>query len=267
VLLLERIEVLSLLRAHLMKSSLPQNGVGCLTAEDWEQLRTLPRVQELWNELATAQQTALTTALGPDAERTLTTLDSKNRRYLASAMRKLAAGLSEPLEFEANRIGRVLFVRWARLGAAAVVLLGIGLAGYGVIAKLTAKPNLALHRPVTISSQFPGEGSDYSLLVDGDTTNLGFHTNKSPGEWCTIDLGADKAITKVVVTNRTDCCQDRGHPLKILVSSDGQNFRKIAERREQFDVWTASSLKATGRYVRIQHGGANFLHLSEVEVY
>lgn len=267
VLLLERIEVLSLLRTHLQRAGLPQTGVASLSTEDWEQVRTLPRVLELWNELATAQQAALTTAFGPDAERELISLDNKNRRYLATALRKLAIGLSEPLEFEANRIGRVLFVRWARLGAAAVVMLGVGIAGYGVYKKLTAKPNIALHRPVTVSSQFPGEGLDHSLLVDGDPTNLGFHTNNGPGEWCTIDLGASKSISRVVVTNRADCCQDRANPINILVSNDGQNFRKVAERREQFDVWTADNLQANGRYVRIQHGSSGLLHLSEVEVY
>jgi hypothetical protein len=267
VLMLERIEVLALSQSHLLHAGLPCVGRAHLTEADFEKLRTLPRFLEVWNELSIAQQNALTVALGPDAERGVIGLDAKNRRYLASGLRKLSSVLTDPLEFEANRVGRVLFIRWARIGAAAVAALGLVLSMYGAYAKATAKPNLALHRPVTISSQFPGEGTDHSLLVDGDTTNLGFHTGAGPNQFCTIDLGSVKAISKVVVTNRADCCQERAVPLNLEVSVDGVNYRKVAERRDLFDSWSAENLNTKARYVKLTLGSSNFLHLSEVEVY
>lgn len=267
VLLLERIEVLALLQSHLLNAGLPCLGKAHLTEEDFQQARSIPRILEVWNELSTAQQNALTVALGPDAERGVIGLDSKNRRYLASGLRKLSSALTEPLEFEANRIGRVLFIRWARIGAAAVAALGVVLVAYGAYAKATAKPNLALHRPVTISSQYPGEGQDHSLLVDGDTSNLGFHTGGGGNQFCVIDLGAVKAFSKVVVTNRADCCQERAIPLQLEVSDDGVNYRKIAEKREVFDTWNVDKLSVKARYVKLMNLSSNFLHLSEVEVY
>ncbi|MGC4067840.1 MAG: hypothetical protein QM784_24950 [Polyangiaceae bacterium] len=190
VLLLERIETLFLLRSYLKKNSLPVGDANYLSEDDLGRAREIPRVGETWNELSTAQQSAIEAALGPKGESALLDLEPKNRRYLASGLRKLSSNISETLEFEANRVGRVLFARWSRIAAAGVATLGILLAAYGVYAKATAKPNIALHRPVTVSSQHPGEGMDHSLLVDGDRTNLGFHTAHGPNQWCVIDLGA-----------------------------------------------------------------------------
>jgi hypothetical protein len=53
----------------------------------------------------------------------------------------------------------------------------------------------------------------------------------------------------------------------LEVSDDNVNFRKVQDRTEEFDVWTAKGLDAHGRYVRLHHLGTNFLHFAEVEVY
>jgi hypothetical protein len=145
--------------------------------------------------------------------------------------------------------------------------MAVVFAGIGAYKKATAKPNIALHRPVTISSQYPNEGLDHSLLVDGDNTNLGFHTLANGPQHCVIDLGTKRAFNTVVVTNRADCCHERAVPLQLQVSDDGQNYRTIAERRDVFDVWTADGLKVQARYVKLQLTTANFFHLSEVEIY
>jgi hypothetical protein len=266
VLLLERAEVLFLLRSHLSKQKLASIGMS-LSDEDWEKARKIPAIAEAWGELSGAQQSALQAGLGPQAEVALVDADLKHRRHLASALRKLATALAEPLEKEASLVGRVLFQRWARIGAAVLVLLAIAWSVSGVIEKRFARPNIALGRPVTISSQFGDIALDHTLLVDGDRTNLGFHTDTGPNQWVMIDLGAPKSISKVVVYNRAECCQERAIPLRIEVSDDGSSFRKVADRTEEFDVWTAKGLSEKGRFVRIRHLGANFLHLSEVEVY
>jgi hypothetical protein len=267
VLLLERVETLFLVRSFLGKNSLQVSDNNYLTDDDFAEARKIARVSETWNELSTAQQTAILSALGPKGEIGLLDLDPKTRRYLASGLRKLSSSLSESLEFEANRVGRALFARWSRVAGLGVAVIGVLFAAYGAYAKATAKPNLALHRPVTVSSQQPGEGMDHALLVDGDRTNLGFHTTHGPNQWCVIDLGSVKPISKVVVSNRADCCQDRGVPIRLEVSDDGQNYRTIAGRKEQFDSWSAEKLKTQGRYVRLSLESVNFFHLSEVEVY
>jgi hypothetical protein len=266
VLLLERSEVLYLLRTHLIRRNLAPSGMS-LSEEDWARARQVPAIAEAWAELSGAQQSALQAGLGAHAELVLVSLDMKQRRYLASALRKLASALSEPLEREASLVGRVLFMRWTRISAALLVLLAIAWSISSAVEKKFAKPNIALGRPVTISSQFADAALDHTLLVDGDRTNLGFHTDNAPNQWVMIDLGATKSISKVVVYNRVECCQERAIPLRLEVSDDGTNFKKVVDRTEEFDVWTAKGLDAKGRYVRLRHLGANFLHLAEVEVY
>lgn len=266
VLLLERAEVLFLVRSHLAKQNVAPVGMS-LSESDWANARKVPAVAEAWAELSGAQQTALQAGLGAQAELALVNVDMKQRRYLASALRKLATALAEPLEREASLVGRVLFMRWARLGAAALVLLSIAWSISGVVEKKFAKPNIALGRPVTISSQFGDVALDHTLAVDGDRTNLGFHTDTGPNQWVTIDLGSPKNISKVVVYNRVECCQERAIPLRLEVSDDNVNFRKVADRTEEFDVWTAKGLDAKGRYVRLRHLGSSFLHFAEIEIY
>lgn len=266
VLLLERAEVLFLICAHLKKQKLGSVGLS-LSPEDWELARKIPAIAEAWSELSGAQQEAVQAGLGTQAELALVDLDIKHRRNLASALRKLATALADPLERDASVVGRVLFLRWARIGSALLVLLAIAWSLWGVIDKRLASPNIALGRPVTISSQFGDVATDHTLLVDGDKTNLGFHTENGPNQWVTIDLGASKNISKVVVYNRAECCQDRAIPLRLEVSEDGTNFNKVQDRTEEFDVWTAKGFNVKARYVRLRHLGSNFLHLSEVEVY
>ena len=266
VLLLERAAVLFLLRSHLSRCNLAPIGMS-LSEEDWARARQEPAIAKVWAELSDRQQSALRAGLGPQAELALVNLDAKQRRYLASALRKLALALSEPLEREASLVGRVLFTRWARIGAAALVLLAIAWPISGAIEKKFAKPNIALGRSVTSSSQFADAALDHPLLVDGDRTNLGFHTKNAPNQWVMIDLGSTQNISRVVVYNRVDCCQERAVPLRLEVSDDGINFKTVVDRTEEFEVWTAKGLDAKGRYLRLRHLGANFLHFAEVEVY
>ena len=154
-------------------------------------------------------------------------LDVKQRRYLASALCKLALALSEPLEREARLVDRVLFMRWERIGAAALVLLAIAWLISGAIEKKFAKPNIALGRPVAISSSVsPDAALDHPLVVDGNRGNLGFHTENAPNQWVMIDLGSTKNISRVVVYNRVDCCQERAIPLRLEVSDDGTELQE-----------------------------------------
>jgi hypothetical protein len=82
-----------------------------------------------------------------------------------------------------------------------------------------------------------------------------------------IDLGKSKTFDKVVVYNRDDCCQERAVPLFIEVSEDGKKYHTIAERRENFDKWTARRLHTKGRFVKLRLAKTEYFHLSEVEIY
>ena len=77
--------------------------------------------------------------------------------------------------------------------------------------------NVASGKTVTQSSiSHPGT-FDSPNLVAGNKTNFA-HTNNGAVEWFLIDLGQDYDIEKVVITNRTDCCQARLRNTKIQLS-------------------------------------------------
>lgn len=270
-----RFHLLLLLRAQvllLIRCLMQRHGIGVPedspVGDNWVTVRQLPAIEELWNNLPVSQVDKLEAALGSQSEVYITNLDSRQRAILIESLRDIAQTLMAPLESDAGRVGRLMAVRWFRVGVTLAVLCMILLPTFGWALDRAGKVNLALHHPVTTSSQVAGFlGADHRLLVDGDRTNLGFHTESLPNQFVVVDLGSIKKFDKVVVYNRADCCKERAVPMRLEVSDDGVNYSKLDERKEVFDVWTAKMLHARGRYVRLRLLQTNVLHLSEVEVY
>jgi hypothetical protein len=266
VLLLETTAAELLVRAHLERGGLPTVGTQLGQAE-WDNARTLAAVESAMGKLSPPELSILIRACGPDRDATLAGLSDVERDRFATALHDFVMRLLEPLEIEANRLGRALFARWSRVLIVAIVLaLGVGFVGKWVHAKVLG-PNIALHCPVTTSSQFPGQGTDHTLLVDGDPETLGFHTQEGGQQWAVIDLGKVRKIGRIVVYNRADGYEERAVPIKIEVSDDNQNYKQIAERKEVFDKWTVKHLHVMGRYVRLKNTPPNYFHLGEVEIY
>jgi hypothetical protein len=268
VLLLDCLAVELLVRAHLERAgqTLPP---GPLAEEAWASARTAPAMADAWGKLTAENAATLSAMLGPERDATMAKLTDEARESFAAGLHDLVMRLAEPLEFEAHRLGRALFARWARvLGVAVVLVVAIIFAGKWLDKKF-GRPNIALHATVTVSSQFPGEGTDHTKLVDGDPDTLGFHTQQGGQQWVILDLGKVRKFDKIVVYNRPDGYEDRAVPLKVEVSKDGQNYTQVAERKESFDKWSAKGLKAEARYVRLQNtpGSDHYFHLAEVELY
>jgi hypothetical protein len=100
--------------------------------------------------------------------------------------------------------------------------------------------------------------------------NLFFHTNEQSEPYVDIDLGRVRAVDRVVVVNRYDCCYERARGLKLLTSLDGESFTRVAERdpRSIFRRWDVSIPQTRARYVRLQlPGDKRILHLADVRVY
>jgi F5/8 type C domain len=267
VLLLDVTAVELLVRAYLARAGLLTAAAGPLGESDWDSARKIPAVEAAWGKLSTEQIATLMALLGPDRDATVARLSGEERDVFASGLHDLVMRLAEPLEIEANGLGRALFARWSRVIVVGVVLaLAVGFAGKWIGKKLGG-PNIALRAAVTISSQFPGQGVDHSMLVDGDPDTLGFHTLEGGQQWVVIDLGKTRKFNKIVVYNRPDGFEDRAVPLKVEVSNDNVNYTQVAERKETFDKWTAKGLHAEGRYVRLKNTTPNFFHLAEVELY
>lgn len=236
-------------------------------AFSWEKIQEQPELAKHFRDLTEAQRTALLRALDAGNSHALVGLAPEDRRALARGLKIFVDGVSGRLEAEAGHVGRVLLQRWVRVGAAVAIVVGVILLVLARVDSSFERPNIALRRPVTMSSKYAGAGTDPSLLVDGDRTNLGFHTQCISRQWVSIDLGSSQEFEKVVVFNRADCCQERAVPIRIEVSNDNRSFRKVAEQNKQFDQWTADTPNAEGRYVRLMNMSNNCFHLSEVEIY
>jgi hypothetical protein len=253
-----------LVRAHLVRAG--QSAVsGQLGEADWAMVRQLPSLEAAWGGFPPAHMATLMAAAGVDRIATLTRLPDEARRAFPRDLHQLVQGLIAPLDFDANRLGWALFARWSRMAAVGVLLaIMLGYAASPMISE--TRPNLALHRQVSVSS-LNGYGDQPSRLVDGITDETGFHTNDGEQQWVVIDLGEVKKFDEIVIYNRPGCCAERAVPLKVEVSDDNQNFRQIAERVEIFDKWRATNLRAEGRYIRLKNTPPNYFHLAEVEVY
>lgn len=126
-------------------------------------------------------------------------------------------------------------------------------------------------------------GGPASLAVDGNTNGNWFgssvtSTNYEYQPWWQTDLGDSYAIDSINVWNRSDCCADRLSSFYILVSDQAFASSNLASVLSQPGVTayyvsgqggypTAQMVQRTGRYVRVQLTGSNYLSLAEVEVF
>jgi uncharacterized repeat protein (TIGR01451 family) len=143
-----------------------------------------------------------------------------------------------------------------------------------------APRNLALGKTATQSSD--NSGGVASRAVDGNTdgnwTNGSVtHTYADNQAWWQVDLGAVQSIAGVKIWNRTDCCSDRISNFYVLVSDVPFTSSDLTTTLSQQGVsaylvsgqpWTPTTIMTnrTGRYVRVQLKGVNYLSLAEVQV-
>ncbi len=138
-----------------------------------------------------------------------------------------------------------------------------------------ARPNLALNKPAFQSSD---NGTHYApKAVNGSFDDFN-HTTSDTNAWWEVDLGVVSDITTIEFYNRLDCCQDRLKNFHVFVSDvpfDSQDLNTTINQSDVSNYHTPGSAEVlsvinvnrTGRYVRIQLAGTNFLHLTEVLVY
>jgi len=189
---------------------------------------------------------------------------------LAAVVRQLVER-SELEVFAPKRLRYVRALRW--IAAAFGFLLMVSLGIREVRQVFRSKPtnagvlNVALNKSVKVSSNWRSDLYPSSRLTDGDLTQIGFHTERQLNPWVVVDLEADYAIHKIVVTNRLDGTTSFAVPLRIELSSDGDAYTEYARNENDFKVWTATGTPTEARYVRLTALKETILHLNEVEVY
>jgi hypothetical protein len=153
---------------------------------------------------------------------------------------------------------------------------------------LTPGAGLILGGSATQSSTltgFPNAGAGAAL--DGNTNGNFFAgsvtaTNLDPNAWWQEDLGSVAVINSIQVWNRTDCCGSRLTDYWVFVSDDPflpsdtpaslQNRPGTISSHQTTAPSPSSTITfgdtgITGRYVRVQLTGTDFLSLAEVEVF
>ncbi|HYN86759.1 MAG TPA: Ig-like domain-containing protein [Pyrinomonadaceae bacterium] len=199
-----------------------------------------------------------------------------NQAGVSSFRKTGATDLSAALAV--GRSGR--YVRVQLSGTNYLSLAEVEVMGQGA----TAPPvpvNVALGKAATQSST--GWGGVAARAVDGNTDGDWSHnsmttTFSESQAWWEVDLGSVQQINTVKVWNRSDCCTDRLANFHVLVSDVpfasadltatlGQagvaNFHTAGQAGRP----TTLGVNRTGRYVRVQLAGSNYLSLAEVEVW
>jgi hypothetical protein len=133
-----------------------------------------------------------------------------------------------------------------------------------------------------------GQSSNYSRNEGGKTTvaangALSGHltgvyqscTDIEPEPWWQVDLGQVHLVYEVRLFNRCDVAMERLTHVRILLSTDGAEWRMVSERKEDRPFgglrgdphrWLAPPNTKT-RFVRIQIPETDFLSLDQVEIF
>jgi hypothetical protein len=119
------------------------------------------------------------------------------------------------------------------------------------------------------------DGNTDGNFADGSTTA----TNLDFAAWWQVDLGASASISSITIWNRADCCGSRLNDYWVFVSDtpfqstdtpSSLQFRAGTFSSHQTTAPSPSSsipIGASGRYVRVQLTGTNYLSLAEVQVF
>jgi hypothetical protein len=140
--------------------------------------------------------------------------------------------------------------------------------------------NLAVGKPTTQSSTLfsagPWRAADDNPIGEfGDVSVT--HTDFNNQAWWQVDLGSSYSLDLINIWNRTDCCLERLSDFYVLVSDVPFNSTDLITTTNQSGVSnyhitnaqisTQIQIGRSGRYVRVQLTGSNYLSLAEVEVY
>ncbi|RKE23548.1 chitosanase [Streptomyces sp. TLI_171] len=160
------------------------------------------------------------------------------------------------------------FTRSARGTAVAVAAAATGgllAAAIGTTPATAAGTNLALNRPVTVSST---ESSSYpgTKAVDGSGTTRWASTEGVDNQWIRIDLGTGTAVNRVVL--KWEAAYAKAY--RIELSDDGSSWRQVYSTTGGDGGTDDLAVSGTGRYLRVygtQRGTAYGYSLWEVEAY
>ncbi len=130
--------------------------------------------------------------------------------------------------------------------------------------------DLALGKNSFQSSTYQNNTNSFGSgrAVDGNDNTFN-HTNRQQGAWWEVDLGSSQNIGEVKIWNRGNCCQNRLSNFDIIVYNQrgGNVIQTVTVNGSPSANGTSYNVNATGRVVRVQLRGNNFLHMDQVSVF
>jgi hypothetical protein len=122
-----------------------------------------------------------------------------------------------------------------------------------------------LSRDLARTSAFTTSSSAYDCK-QGECGDAFFHTQEEESPWIEYDLGRARAVHRVELKNRWDCCYERAVPLVVETSLDRKSWTVAARTDQAFLVWSADFAQRA-RYVRLRVDGRSSLHLQSVSIF
>lgn len=181
------------------------------------------------------------------------------------ALRQLVDALLERAELKERGLTAIYLRRVWHAVALMAVLLALLFIGHRFY---EAHSDLAAGKPWRASSAQPEfSGCSSPAQACGQALGSFFHTTEEENPWLQFDLGALHSVSRVELTNRSDCCNERAVPLSVEVSTDGNNFVSVARRDAGFVTWDARFPAVKARWVRLRVLKKTYFHLNGVRIF
>lgn len=170
-------------------------------------------------------------------------------------------------QIEPRSLASVRGARLTRVAFVSAILAGLMT---WVISSLVAPRNLALHRRVIMSSQFPETPNPQGATDGKFIPPFQAHTAIERDPWITVDLGARRKISEVRIYNRAYELFADALPLTLEFSTDNIKYRAVDRRIESFtdsEPWVFRARGEPSRFVRIHGHPDGYVVVTEIEVF
>ncbi|KAK7111108.1 hypothetical protein V1264_014880 [Littorina saxatilis] len=154
---------------------------------------------------------------------------------------------------------------------------------YRPLVQQTETKNVAVGKTAVQSSTYASQDTADKAVDNNTNTHYNAHscavTNPhSQGSWWQVDLGQSYDITRVVITNRGDCCGARLRDFDVNVYTENPMTTPAAMEMLCYHYCGSMTQGATeelhcdsgvvtGRYVRLTNAPNEYLQLCEVQVF
>jgi len=107
-------------------------------------------------------------------------------------------------------------------------------------------------------------------LIGRDKIRGFFHSQKEQRPWAKMELKKETGLKSIIVVNRPSC-PERQPPIKVSVSSDGNQWTEVFRSTENRALWSIdlNGRNISARYVKVENDDdkADFFHLTNILVF